>query len=234
MKLLPTSFLAGARAALPIAAAYIPVAFALGAAAAHIGASPLESSLWSAVMFSGSNQALMLSLIPTGVPLALVVLLCLAASLRHVLYGMVLRGRVKATVLSRAVFGYGLTDEVFAVALAAPRQTHGKLKGAWLVGLSITALMAWVAGTYLGAFAGDHLQTQSPHLGDALDFALPALLIALTWSTANRAMAVPMVIAAAIALTMVMVGRSELAIPAGAIAAFLPVDSNISPVHKNN
>ena len=219
-------FLSGARAALPIAAAYGPVAFALGAAAARIGISPLHSALWSAVMFSGANQALMLSLIPAGVPLAVMALLCMAGSLRHLLYGVVLRHRVGATGLCRAVFGYGLTDEVFAVALAAAGCTSGKLKGAWLAGLSLTALTAWVAGTGLGAFAGDGLQARSPDLQEALDFALPALLIALVWSAANRARARSMGVAGVIALGLVAMGRSELAIPAGAAAAFLPAHRN--------
>jgi len=220
-----SGFRGGVRAAVPIAAAYLPVAFALGAASSRFGFSVIESALWSLVMFSGANQALMLSSVASGVSLTVLALLCIAASLRHLLYGMVLRTHVFARPLVRATFAYGLTDEVFATALTAANHRKGGLAGSWLVGLGMAALTVWVLGTALGNAAGDVLQTAFPGLSDTLDFALPALFVALVQSTFQRAIMVPMAAAACLAVLMVAIGRPELAIPAGALAAVLPARS---------
>lgn len=214
--------LLGARAALPIAAAYLPVAVALGAAASRIGLSPGESALWSAIMFSGANQALMLSSLGTGMSITAIVILCVIASLRHVLYGLALRDRLPGSRKIRAVFAYGLTDEVFATVLASDTGRTGQWRSAWLIGLSMTALGVWVIGTGIGNAAGNLLQEGSAALRGALDFALPALFMALVWTTASKRMARPMVAAALIATGFLFMGRPELAVVAASAAAFIP------------
>jgi len=222
MRALPKGFSGGARAALPVAAAYLPVAFALGAASSRLGFSVVESAIWSLIMFSGANQALMLSSIASGGSLVILALLCSAASLRHVLYGLTLAHRIGARGVARATFAYGLTDEVFATALTADDRESQALPGPWLVGLAMTALTAWVVGTGLGNAVGDILQTRSQRLSETLDFALPALFLALVWSAGRRSLIGPMAIAAGLAAIMVAIGRPELAVPAGALAALLP------------
>jgi len=212
----------GVRAALPIAVAYLPVAFAIGAASSRLGFSLLESALWSMTMYSGANQALMLSSITSGVPLLVVTILCIAGSLRHILYGLALRRRISAAPLARIVFAFGLTDEVFATAATAEGSRDQALKGPWLVSLAVTVLVVWILGTALGNAAGDVLQARSPGLAEALDFALPALFSALVWSTVNRSVLKSMALAAALAAGTVLLGRPEFAVPVGALAIFLP------------
>lgn len=217
------SFAEGARAALPIAGAYVPVALALGAASSQLGFAPAESALWSLVMFSGANQALLLSSLVAGTPLVFVALLCATASLRHILYGIVLADRMPKGSSVRFLFGYGLTDEVFATVVGAERSPSSRLPGLRLVGLALTALIVWVVSTGIGNAVGDALTAASPKVQGALNFALPALFLSLIWSTARRSTLVRMLVAGVIALGFLALGYAELAIPAGAIAAFLPV-----------
>ncbi len=217
------SFASGARAALPIAAAYVPVALALGAVSSQLGFSPLEGALWSMAMFSGANQALLLSSLVAGTPLIVVALLCAAASLRHVLYGIVLGSRIPEEPHAKLLFGYGLTDEVFATVVGSDGNASLKLPAHWLIGLSLTALAVWVVSTGVGNAVGDMLAEASPKVQGALNFALPALFLALVWSTTTRKTLAQMVIASSIAIGFVSFGRPELAIPAGAVAAFLPI-----------
>ncbi len=214
------SFAQGVRAGLPIAAAYFPVALALGAASSQLGFSPFHSALWSLTMFSGANQALLLSSVVAGTPLLVVAALCAAASLRHILYGIVLADRIPARRWTRILFGYGLTDEVFATTVGAddPHHPHS----AWLIGLAATALAVWVTGTGIGSAIGDALASASPRLGAALQFALPALFFALAWSAASRGMLPRMALAGVLAACFVTLGHASLAIPAGAMAALLP------------
>lgn len=213
---------AGMRAAMPIAAAYLPVAFALGAASSQLGFTVFESALWSAIMFSGTNQALLLSGLASNVPLVILMLLAIAASLRHVLYGAALAGRLAASPPARATFAYGLTDEVFATTLTAYEVGERALPSRWLVGLAMSALGIWIIGTGLGNVVGDALKDRAPGISDALDFALPSLFVGLVWSTANPSILGRMFIAGTLSASMIFFGRPELAIPVGALPAFLP------------
>ncbi|MEG9861227.1 MAG: AzlC family ABC transporter permease [Parvularculales bacterium] len=211
----------GLQAALPIAAAYLPAAFAVGAAASQYGFSPLTGALWSLVMFSGAHQVLMLSALASGTPLILLALFSIIASLRHTLYGIVLVSRISPRPPARAIFAYGLTDEVFATVLNASNHKDAHLSERWLVGLSMTALAVWVVGTSLGIAAGDILHTFSPRTHQALGFALPALFFSFIWSTASRTNLGPMIVAGGLAYLTIVLGYAEFAIPAGAIAALI-------------
>lgn len=182
------SLLAGMRAGAPIAVAYLPVAFALGAASSQLGFSVFGSALWSALMFSGANQALLLSGLSSGSSLIILALLAIAASLRHILYEAALVGWLDASLAGRAAFAYGLTDEVFATTLTAYEDHKQALPSKWLLGLAIFALGIWIAGTALGNAVGDVLQARAPDVGTTLDFALPALFVGLVWSTARRSL----------------------------------------------
>lgn len=213
---------AGMRAAMPIAAAYLPVAFALGAASSQLGFSIFESALWSAIMFSGANQALLLSGLASEVPFVILALLAIAASLRHALYGVALAGRLDASSAGRATFAYGLTDEVFATTLTAYEARDRALPTNWLVGLAVSALGVWIIGTALGSAVGDVLQVHAPGISAALDFALPALFVGLVWSTASRSVLGRMLLSGTLSAFMIFVGRPELAIPAGALPALIP------------
>ena len=146
-------------------------------------------------------------------------MLCVAASLRHLLYGFVLRDRIGAGNPLRAVFAYGLTDEVFAT--AASHRDGGRLGGPWLLGLSLTALASWIAGTAAGSLAGDAMRAADGTAAGAFEFALPALFLGLVWSAASRAMALPMVCAGVLASAFVGLGLMQLAIPAGGLAVLL-------------
>jgi 4-azaleucine resistance transporter AzlC len=207
---------------MPIAAAYLPVAFALGAASSQLGFSILGSALWSAIMFSGANQALLLSGLSSEVPLTILAFLAIAASLRHVLYGVALAERLDASSAGRAIFAYGLTDEVFATTLTAYEARDRTLPARWLVGLAVSALGIWIIGTTLGSAVGDVLRARAPGISAALDFALPALFVGLVWSTASRSMLGRMLLSATLSAFMIFLGLPQLAIPAGALPALIP------------
>jgi 4-azaleucine resistance transporter AzlC len=212
-------FISGLRSSIPIILAYLPIAFAFGATASGVGFSSGEAAMMSALMFSGANQALFVSGIASGMALILLVVLCVIVSLRHLFYGFVLRDHINAKRLPRFIFSYGLTDEVFAVTLIETERRNTRLPGAWLIGLAISAWCGWVFGTFLGAFAGQNLKSISSDVADSLDFALPALFIALVWMSFSWKMLRPMLIAVAISASCIAVGLAEFAIPAGALGA---------------
>ena len=215
-----TDLLAGLRAGFPVMLGYFPVAFAFGASAAALGIAAGEAAGISAVMYSGANQAFLLSAVATGLPVAMIVLIGVALSLRHLLYGIVLRRRVDGGPRTLAFFGYGLTDEVFATALN--RTADGtRPSGPWLAGLAFAAWSSWIIGTLAGGVAGGALRVANVGLADALEFALPALFLGLVWVSVSRRMLALMLLAGGLAASCILLGAPQLAIPAGALAALL-------------
>lgn len=210
----------GLRAGLPVALGYLPVAFAFGAAASAVRISAGEATGISALMYSGANQAFLLTAIATGMPVMLIILLGAAASLRHVLYGLVLRRRIGGGLRARLFFGYGLTDEVFATALNKTAD-GSRPSGPWLTGLAFAAWSSWVFGTTLGGVAGGALRAANAEFAEALEFALPALFLGLVWVSVSRAMLLPMALAGGLASACILAGAPQMAIPAGALAALV-------------
>ncbi|MEN3398149.1 AzlC family ABC transporter permease [Brucella melitensis] len=212
-------FFHGARSAIPIILGYLPVAFAFGTAASGQGLALLDSTAISALMFSGANQAFFLSAVASGLPTIAIVAICAVASLRHILYGFVLRLRLAGGLASRLAFAFGLTDEVFATVLNATEKS--KPDGGWIFGLAFFAWISWVAATFFGAWMGNILQAQFLQLSDALHFALPALFLGLVWVSTSARNLIPMVAAAVIAVMFLCLNLPALAIPGAASAALL-------------
>lgn len=192
----------GLGAAFPIALGYFPVAVSFGIGAHQVGWSPLEAAFVSAVMYSGAAQFVALTLIASGTaPLVSIVTLVLMG-VRHLFYGPTLvRTQPGATVSKSAVWAYGLTDEVFAVALGALTRGTATWNESWLTGLGLGAYLTWVSGTALGAWLGGLEAALPPMLNDVLAFMLPALFFALLLSLLTRGTLV--IIVGALAATAV-------------------------------
>lgn len=169
--------LGGFGAAVPIAVGYLPAGVAFGVAARQAGLVPAEALLMSLVVYSGASQFALLGLLGAGASWIAMLIVSLALSLRHLLYGPSLAPRLGGTGrLRTAVVAFGLNDEVFAVSsVKMPRE--GGL--GWLLGLELGAYASWALGTIVGAVAGTALIEEVPSLAPALSFALPALFVAL-------------------------------------------------------
>lgn len=215
------TFLLGMRTGIPIVLAYLPVGFAFGASASGLGLVPFEITSISALMFSGATQAFCLGAIASGMSVATIIGICAALSMRHILYGFVLRSQLKGNLATRLAFAFGLTDEVFATALSACQKSGTKPGGSWLLGLAFSAWISWVAATFMGAWLGNILQMQFPQFSEALHFALLALFLGLVWASANRRYLLPMIAGAIIAVVLLTLNLPSVAIPGAALGALL-------------
>ncbi|HEY8426645.1 MAG TPA: AzlC family ABC transporter permease [Limnochordales bacterium] len=171
-------WLAGVKAALPIAVGYVPAAVAFGVAGRQAGLGVAETLLMSLVIYAGASQFALAGMIGAGVPAPAAAAAALALNVRHVLYGPALAPLLpKLGRGGTAVVAFGLTDEVFAVASALlPGRS---VSGWWLLGLEAMAYGAWVAGTWIGAVGGEAVAVRLPGVAAAMSFALPALFVAL-------------------------------------------------------
>ena len=174
------------------------------------GLSVAEIALLSLVLYAGSAQFVVASMVAAASPAATVIVTVFFVNLRHLLLSAALAPALsKVPAWKNALIGAQLTDETFVVAWGRAA-AGGTLTAPWMWGLNVSAYLAWaaanVAGGLLGGAFGD-----SRRLG--FDFALTAMFAALLvlQTTAAPARARAMVVAAAaaalaIALSQVLPG----------------------------
>ncbi|NLS77876.1 MAG: AzlC family ABC transporter permease [Chloroflexi bacterium] len=165
----------GALQALPIAAGYLPIAFTYGVLAQGAGLSTLNTLLMSLLVYAGASQFVAVGLLASGASPLSIVLSTLIVNLRHMLMSATLAPALKGwRWRQQGAFAFELTDETFAV--HAMKVSTGALNPAESLALNLSAQAAWIAGTALGVLAG---QVVGDLRALGLDFALPALFIAL-------------------------------------------------------
>ncbi len=161
--------------ALPIVMGYVPVGFAFGVLAQKAGISFLNTVAMSLLVYAGAAQFIAVGLIEASVPGVSIVLTTLIVNLRHLIMTSALAPFLKGWKASElAAFSFQVTDETFAVHSTSFGSTS--LVKREVFATNVTAQSAWVAGTWIGARAGRLVADVEAY---ALDYALPALFIAL-------------------------------------------------------
>ncbi|GAU09667.1 AzlC family ABC transporter permease [Desulfoplanes formicivorans] len=159
----------------PIVMGYIPVGFAYGVLAQKVGLSPLNTLLMSVMVFAGSAQLIAVGLMAAGVPPLSVIVTTFVVNLRHLLMSASLSPHLRSwKKWQLALFAFELTDETFA--LHSTRYFQGKQLKSETFCINVIAQLAWVLGTWLGMVASTLITDVKP-IG--LDYALPAMFIAL-------------------------------------------------------
>lgn len=192
--------------AAPICLGYFPLGLAFGVIAQDAGISVLEVGLMSVMVFSGSGQFIAVALLSLGVSFWSIILTVMLVNARYMLFSATLSQYVKK--LSNWVVGLiatGLTDETFVVATTYFKE-HPVDKKTWL-SLNLTSHLAWISSTMLGAAIGNFIPNMEK-LG--LNFALPAMFIALFFMTAenNRAVLVG-IFAGFLSVLLLQIGVSD-------------------------
>jgi 4-azaleucine resistance transporter AzlC len=165
----------GASRAIPIVMGYIPIGFAYGVLAKKAGLSTFNTLGMSIFVYAGSSQLIGVGLFTAGTPALSIILTTFVVNLRHLLMASALAPYLKGWgKLPLSVFAYEITDESFAIhSLTFPKQPPDKVES---IALNMTAQISWVMGTLLGVVAGGLISDVRPF---ALDYALPAMFIAL-------------------------------------------------------
>ena len=170
-----SSWVSGALRAFPIVMGYVPVGFAYGVLAQKAGISPLNTVLMSVLVYAGASQFIAVGLFSTHVPALTIIITTFVVNLRHLIMSSAVAPYLKRWHKPEiAAFAYQLTDETFAIhsaqfALNEPHKVE-------VFTTNITAQTSWVFGSWLGVVAGQLIADVKPL---ALDYALPALFIAL-------------------------------------------------------
>ncbi len=166
------AFRHGLTDAIPIALGYLAVSFTFGLKTRQLGLPPLTATVMSLLNLTSAGQFVGASLIAAGTGMAELALAQLVVNSRYFLMSASLSQRVDPNLpfLTRAVMGFGVTDEIFALSYA-----YGPpLPPAYHLGAMALCVPGWTLGTGLGAALGAVL---SPPLMNALGIALYGMLL---------------------------------------------------------
>lgn len=155
---------------LPVAVFSLPFGLAFGAAAVEAGLPPEKVVALSVLVFSGAAQFATLDFVGPDVAWASLSLIVLAVSARHIVMGAALSGWLNALPRGQRFATVAwLSDPNFA--RSHPRLRDGASEVGLLLGGGLALWVNWVAGTVVGALAGDII-------GDVSRFGFDVVMVA--------------------------------------------------------
>lgn len=142
---------AGVATALPAAVAIVPMGLAFGVLVSQSSLPWWAAPLFSAVVFAGSLEFLLIGLVAITAPLGLVALTALLVNFRHVFYALSFPlGQIRRRGW-RALSTFILCDEAWALTTGPDAQ---RWSGPRILALQAVFYVNWVASATLGAVAG--------------------------------------------------------------------------------
>ena len=171
----------GVRTGLPVGVGYFSVSFGFGAMAAAQGIKALDAGLISLSNLTSAGQFAGLTLMVAGATLWEIILTQIVINSRYALMSLALSQRMgsRIGVLPRLLIAFFNTDEIFALAMAEKQP----LTVSFMLGLGLTPILGWTAGTLCGALAGSVLPL---HIRTALGVMLYGMFIAIVVPPAKQ------------------------------------------------
>lgn len=164
---------------LPTVFGYIGIGISFGIVAASAGMSVLMATLMSLIVYAGSAQFILVSLLAIGTPIVSIVLSVFLVNSRMILMSMTTANFFKKnSIFENILIGSLITDESFALSMNKLNFTNGKLGFKWFNTVNVMAYLVWAASTMVGAMLGKIISNPEK-LG--LDFALVAMFIGLLY-----------------------------------------------------
>ncbi|ALB28593.1 AzlC family ABC transporter permease [Companilactobacillus heilongjiangensis] len=164
---------------LPTVFGYIGIGISFGIVAASAGMSVLMATLMSLIVYAGSAQFILVSLLAIGTPIVSIALSVFLVNSRMILMSMTTANFFKKnSIFENILIGSLITDESFALSMNKLNFTNGKLGFKWFNTVNVMAYLVWAASTMVGAMLGKIISNPEK-LG--LDFALVAMFIGLLY-----------------------------------------------------
>ncbi|MCV6591488.1 MAG: AzlC family ABC transporter permease [Silicimonas sp.] len=173
-----SAFLLGATQSLPFLVIGVPFAMLFGIVATEAGLDLGQTVGMSVVVIAGASQFTVIQLLSENAELWAALAAGLAVNLRMAMYSASLQPHLGAAPLwQRMLVGYLNVDASYALGLleyeARPERPLEE-KIWFFFGTMVLMAPLWIAGTYLGAVAGNALPADL-----SLDFAMPLLFLGL-------------------------------------------------------
>ncbi len=192
------NFKEGLRGGLPIGLGYFSVSLAFGVLASQSGCTLLEAVLISMTNLTSAGQFAGLSVIAASGTLIEMALTQLVVNARYALMSIALSQKLHKDFTGkwRWLLGFAITDEIFAVAVGVPQ----KIRPSYFAGLALLPFIGWSAGTFSGAVLGNILPGI---VTGALGVALYGMFIAIVTPKAKEDRRVRIIVAVAVALSVI-------------------------------
>jgi 4-azaleucine resistance transporter AzlC len=195
-----SEFLQATRDMLPLLVGAMPFGIIFGALAASAGLSVGQALGMSLLVFAGSAQFIVISLLGTGAGAAVLLLTTLVVNLRHALYSATLQPFVRHLPARwRVPLAFWLTDEAFAVVQHRYAAADSSPYKHWyFLGAALAMYLNWQLCTLIGVLFGQSV----PDLAAwGLDFAMLATFIGVVVPMLrNRPQVAAALVAGAVAL----------------------------------
>lgn len=176
-----STFMNGFKAGLPIGLGYLIVSFTFGMTACLNGFTPWEAILMSMTNVTSAGQFAGMQLITMHADYFELMLTVGIINIRYMLMSAALSQKLsdKMTLIQRLIIAFGITDEVFSVALVEVKE----ITFAYFVGLFSLPFLGWTFGTALGTIMDNFMNQQ---LQNSAAIALYCMFIALVLPPAKH------------------------------------------------
>ena len=174
-------FIKGLSHGIPICLGYFSVSFGFGILAVKSGLQAIDAILISLTNLTSAGQAAGVGIIAAAGTLLEMAVTQFVINLRYSLMGLTLSQKLsdKFTTIHRLIASFGITDEIFAVAVSQKE----KLVPSYMYGLILISATGWVGGTAAGAIAGLALPAS---LTAAMGILLYGMFIAIILPAARK------------------------------------------------
>ncbi len=186
----------GIRDGIPIGLGYFSVSFSFGILAVSNGFEWWEALLVSMANLTSAGQYAGITVMAAAGGLVEMAVSQFVINLRYALMSLSLSQKAdrKFRGIYRLILGFGITDEIFAVAM----NTGKEIKRSYFFGLIIAPYIGWTLGTLTGAVCGNIMPSV---ICDALGIALYGMFIAIIVPAAKKNRAVLFVAAVSAAIS---------------------------------
>lgn len=195
----------GAVDSLGVGLGIFPLGFALGLLVIQADLPWWLAPALSIVVFAGSVELLLVSLIATSTPLLTIAATVFALNFRHVFYPLSFPVQVIKPGIRRAYSIYAMIDEAYATYVLMPPE---RLSSTRMLTGQLLMQAYWVAGGVLGVIVASFLPTPI----EGFEFALVSLFIVMALDAARSRNEIPSIVLAgfSVALAMVLVPEAPL------------------------
>lgn len=159
---------------IPVMLGYLFLGMAFGLLLQNAGYSFLWAFLSSLIIYAGSMQFVLVTLLTGGVSLIYTALMTLFINGRHIFYGLSFVEKYKKMGKAYPYMVFSLTDETYSVLCGTrvPEDMDEKKVFFWI---SFLDQCYWVLGSTLGGLAGQYITFDST----GIDFSMTALFVVI-------------------------------------------------------
>ncbi len=162
------------RQSVPVMLGYIFLGIAFGLLLQDAGYSFVWAFFISVIVYAGSMQFIMVSLMTGGAGLLYTAVMTFFINGRHIFYGLSFVEKYKKMGKACPYMVFSLTDETYSV-LCGTKVAEGMKEDKVFFWISLFDHSYWVAGSVLGAVAGSYITIDTT----GIDFSMTALFLVI-------------------------------------------------------